>query len=144
MEIIEEYLKKPYWVIDFLPRQVPHDSKGQYFKIEEYFLHPAQHGVVCRQFSNILLKLNCYYPIALYAPHRSPSFIQNPPPQTIAEAVASGKPLYAVFPLQEAMIVYWGDELCMPLYNPDNELLALVNSLANAEGLFVWKPDNQD
>ena len=38
---IEEYLNKPYWVIDILPKQVPADSKGQYFKIEKYFLeHP--------------------------------------------------------------------------------------------------------
>ena len=34
---IEEYLNKPYWVIDILPKQVPADSKGQYFRIEKYY-----------------------------------------------------------------------------------------------------------
>ena len=28
---IEEYLNKPYWVIDILPKQVSADGKGQYF-----------------------------------------------------------------------------------------------------------------
>ena len=38
MMMIEEYLEKPYWVIDILPKQVPADSRGQYFEIEEYYL----------------------------------------------------------------------------------------------------------
>ena len=29
---IEEYLNKPYWVIDILPKQVPADGRGQYFR----------------------------------------------------------------------------------------------------------------
>ena len=38
---IEEYLNKTYWVIEILPKQVPADGKGQYFKIEKYYLeHP--------------------------------------------------------------------------------------------------------
>ena len=38
---IEEYLNKPYWVIDILPKQVPADGRGQYFRIEKFFLeHP--------------------------------------------------------------------------------------------------------
>ena len=35
---IEEYLKKPYWVIDILPKQVSADSKGQYFRSGSGFL----------------------------------------------------------------------------------------------------------
>ena len=32
----EELLQSPYWIIDILPSQVPKDSPGQYFTIEEY------------------------------------------------------------------------------------------------------------
>ena len=57
---IEEYLNKPYWVIDILPKQVPADGRGQYFKIEEYYLEHPQIDDIYRKFTNILLKLNCY------------------------------------------------------------------------------------
>ena len=33
--MIEELLQKPYWVIDFLPQQVPADSAGQFFAVCE-------------------------------------------------------------------------------------------------------------
>ena len=38
MNRIEELLNTPYWIIDILPYQVPKDSPGQYFAIEDYFL----------------------------------------------------------------------------------------------------------
>ena len=34
MEPVFELLEKPYWVVDILPKQVPKDSAGQYFKLE--------------------------------------------------------------------------------------------------------------
>ena len=57
---IEEYLKRPYWVIDILPKQVPAGSKGQYFEIEKYYREHPQIDNIYRKFTNILLKLNCY------------------------------------------------------------------------------------
>ena len=51
---IEEYLNKPYWVIDILPKQVPADGRGQYFKIEEYYLEHPQIDDIYRRFTNIL------------------------------------------------------------------------------------------
>ena len=32
--IVERLIEAPYWVIDFLPRQVPTDSGGQFFVVE--------------------------------------------------------------------------------------------------------------
>ena len=32
---VDELLQCPYWVIDILPSQVPKDSPGQYFAVEE-------------------------------------------------------------------------------------------------------------
>ena len=37
-DTIETLLKKPYWLIDVLPKQVPAGSSGQYFVAERYFL----------------------------------------------------------------------------------------------------------
>ena len=33
---IDDYLEKPYWVVDILPRQVPPNANGQFFRIEDY------------------------------------------------------------------------------------------------------------
>ena len=38
MDRIEELLQTPYWIIDILPMQVPKDSAGQYFAVEDYYL----------------------------------------------------------------------------------------------------------
>lgn len=32
---IDDLLRKPYWIIDILPKQVPSNSEGQYFAIEQ-------------------------------------------------------------------------------------------------------------
>lgn len=46
----------PYWIIDILPKQVPADGEGQYFKIEQYFLSEPQRGIIDRRFANVLLR----------------------------------------------------------------------------------------
>lgn len=45
---MEEYLNKPFWVIDILPKQVPADGKGQYFKIEKYYLEHPQIDIILK------------------------------------------------------------------------------------------------
>ena len=57
--MIEELLQSPYWVIDFLPRQVPADSVGQFFAVERFFLQETRQTALRRSFADILLKVNC-------------------------------------------------------------------------------------
>ena len=72
---IEEYLNKPYWVIDILPKQVPADKQMFY----------------------IILKS------------------------------------------ADVLITVSGDDTYMTVYNPTEEMLELIGSLAGSEGLFVWR-----
>jgi hypothetical protein len=37
MEAVERLPEGEQYPVDFLPRQVPKDSAGQYFAVEEYF-----------------------------------------------------------------------------------------------------------
>ena len=39
MSDINRLLEKPCYIIDFLPRQVPKDCGGQFFKVETYLLN---------------------------------------------------------------------------------------------------------
>ena len=43
-EITERLLQAPYWVIDFLPMQVPQESRGQFFAVEQHYLSQEQTG----------------------------------------------------------------------------------------------------
>ena len=72
---IEEYLNKPYWVIDILPKQVPADKQMFY----------------------IILKS------------------------------------------ADVLIAVSGDYTYMTIYNPTEEVLELIGSLAGSEGLFLWR-----
>jgi len=160
---IEEYMKKPYWVIDILPKQVPAMGQGQYFKIERYFFKEPQRSMIYRKFSNLLIKLNCYYDLNVVNPLDDGSdsmateetqnmtefssklnLSENPRSELIEAWLKEGRCIYVVIKSEDAMIGFSGDDHYMTLYHPSEQLLELISSLANSEGLFVWQPTNQE
>ena len=139
---IDDYLEKPYWLIDILPKQVPANSRGQYFKIERYWLEQPQLGRICHKFASLLMKLNCYYDVSIVDADGAASVSLQP--ESLEEMLTGGDAVYMVIDSENAMIGFNGDDHYMTLYNPSNELLELVSLLASSEGLFVWKPDNEE
>ena len=146
---VEEYLEKPYWVIDILPKQVPADSKGQYFRIEEYYLEHPQIDAIYRKFTNILLKLNCYEEIDVSqddGEHQSSGekWMTNPAPKDIEamlmKCLSDESMLSVYLKSSDALITISGDDTYMTVYNPSEEAIELLGSLATSEGLFIWKP----
>ena len=139
---IEEYLERPYWVIDILPKRVPADSKGQYFEIEKYFLEHPQIGNIYRKFTNILLKLNCNEDIDVS--RDGDEWITNPTPHKLEAALlkclADKQMLYIILKSADVLITVSGDDTYMTAYNPREEMTELIRSLADSEGLFMWKP----
>jgi hypothetical protein len=138
---IEEYLNKPYWVIDILPKQVPADSRGQYFRIEKYFLEHPQIDVIYRKFTNILLKLNCYEDIDMS--HDGDEWITNPDPHELEAALlksmADRQMFYIILKSADVLITVCGDDTYMTVYNPKEETVELIGSLVGSEGLFIWR-----
>ena len=141
---IEEYLEKPYWVIDILPKQVPAGSKGQYFEIEKCFREHPQIDIIYRKFTNILLKLNCYVDIEVS--QDGDNWITNPAPHELEAALlkcmADKQMFYIILKSADVLITVNGDDTYMTVYNPTEESIELINSLAVSEGLFMWKPNN--
>ena len=129
MDRIEELLNKPYWIVDILPKQVPKDSPGQYFTIEDYFLK-EQLAEIKQKHINVILKLNCYLDLSLDGE-------LNPSPDRTA-AIMMEKYVYIM--IGESMILSEPDDTHMTIFNSDESLLELVRPIALAEGLFVWKP----
>lgn len=133
---IDELLETQYWVIDILPEQVSAGAPGQYFAIERYWLEPSRLATVKRKHLDLILKLNCYRSVSL-----DEEETVNPDPERIEEAVLNR---YVCILTGDSMIISEPDDLCLTLYNPDEQLLELLRQLATGEGLFVWKPEQQN
>ena len=131
MDIIDDLLGKPYWIIDILPKQVPRLSCGQYGKVEHYYLKDS--SIIKKQL-NILLKLNCYYDLVLL---RDSGQIRNPEPELLKTVV--GKEYLDIL-IGEALFVIDYTDTYMTVFGAEGEMLDLVRQLAAAEGLFIWQP----
>ena len=129
---IDELLQKPYWIIDILPMQVPKDSPGQYFAVENYFLEEERLSAIKQKHINVILKLNCYRDLSI-----DEETEKNPRPERIAEEM---RKRYLYLMSDDAMILSEPDDTHMTVFNPDEELLKLLKLLASSEGLFHWKP----
>lgn len=131
-QTIDELLETPYWIIDIFPMQVPADSSGQFFKVEDYYLKKERITGIKQKHIDLVLKLNCYRSISL-----DDEETLNPPPERIAEEMRNR---YLCIRTGDSMIVSEPDDIGMTLYNPDRELLELIRELVKGEGLFVWQP----
>ena len=138
--MIETLLNKPYWVVDFLPEQVPDGSAGQFFAVEGYYLREPALSGLRRRFTDILLKLNCYYDFQV-CPADSEEFIRNPAPKALAARILGAEDdLCILLPREDVLITLNRDDTCMTVYNPSETLLNRLRLLASAEGLFLWQP----
>lgn len=131
---MEALLQTPCWIIDILPMQVPKNSPGQYFAVEAYFLQETRLAAIKQKHLNLILKLNCYRDISL---DEDPTV--NPPPERVADAVCQR---ITYIRTGDTMLLSEPDDTHMTLFNPDDQLLNLVKTLAAGEGLFVWQPRN--
>lgn len=130
---IENLLKKPYHVIDFLPMQVPKGSEGQFFDIEKYYLKNIKE--IHNKFIDFILKLNCYYDLEFIVDDKSKI---NPKPNIIKKIIKSKK--YVLIRFNKALITIDKGDLYMTIYNPNSNNLKILKDLATSNGLFLWKP----
>lgn len=144
---IEELFDQPYYIVDILPMQVPANSGGQYFKVEQYYLNNM--GRFSHQYAEMLLKLNCYYDMEFS--HDAEFWQLNPTPEKIVQMVKtcmSEEPtefyLYITLAEKKVLLTIQHDATYMTIYNPSEGLLQLLRQLASAEGLFVWESINND
>ena len=131
MEKVEILLETPYWIIDILPKQVPKDSAGQYFAIENYWRQEPQRSLVAQKHLNVVLKLNCFMDIC-------PMDGQVNLSPEVLKARFMDEPMNIL--IGDALITRDPYDTYMTIYNADKDLLSLIKTLAAAEGLFVWQP----
>ena len=140
--LVERLLASTHWVIDLLPMRVPEGSRGQFFNVEGYYLQEPRHERLCRQFADVLLKLNCYHDLLMNR-NSGDEWVKNPEPATtdrwLMECLHHGH-LCILIDEGDAMVTASGGDTHLTLYNPSEDLLQLVGQLASAAGLFLWKP----
>ena len=141
--MIETLLNKPYWVIDVLPEQVPENSAGQYFAIEQYYL---QTGItdIHRRFTDVLLKLNCYFDFLVCLSDQEQQ-IYNPEPERLVSWInTEQKDLCIVLAGEDVLITLNHDDTYMTVYNPSESLINRIRNLAMTHGLFFWQPNQEN
>ena len=140
--MIDDFFDKEYWVVDFLPKQVPEYGGGRFFSVEQYYLEPSRYAVLRERFCEVLLKLYCYYDLRLFIGDDTEGLF-NPEPERLADLVKGNQGnLCILVGTSEALITLSRDDTCMTVYAPSEDLLELIRTLAVAVGLFVWKPQN--
>ena len=105
-DTIDSLLQKAYWVVDILPKQVPSGSKGQYFKVEQFFLSHLQMESLYQKFAIIIIKLNCYDDISVCPADNE--WIKNPNPsaiiQWLKDCPIEKKDIFVILESSETMI----------------------------------------
>ena len=140
---VDDLLEKPYVVVDFIPQQVPEDSDGQYFNVENFFLRRPSY--FSTKFLDLLLKLNCYY--SLETSTDGECWTLNPDPATLERSVCAclargtfeTSMLYVCFLNRTVLVVLERDCSSLAVYNPTPDFVDLLRKLATSVGLFVWQ-----
>ena len=139
--MIDDFFDKEFWVVDFLPKQVPEKAGGRFFSVEEFYLEPSRYAVMRERFSDILLKLYCYYDLWLFVDDDTEG-IANPEPELLASHIKDNQGnLCLLIGKSEGLITLSRDDTNMTVYSSSEDLLELIRTLAGAVGLFVWKPE---
>jgi len=142
MQIIDRLLETPCYIIDFLPQQVPKDCGGQFFKVENYFLNHYNRYGLRDSFISIILKVMCYYPVAV----QWGEWIEQPTPEQVAEIIDTimdnhSGDMNMVIINKDILFQFGWDCLNISIYNPDEEMCVLFEQLATSEGMFWRKTD---
>ena len=143
-QIVDKLLKKNCYLIDFLPKKVSKNAKGSFFTVESHFLYNDKYELIKLKFSNIILKLMCYYRITILC---NQEMLQQPTPQNAELAICNivkkrSGVLNFLFPDENMLLVFDPDYLNLIVYNPSKKARKLFKQLAWSEGLF-WRPANK-
>ncbi len=146
-EMLESLLEQDAYVIDLLPERVPADADGQYFDVEKYWRESRLHQETADRFLRVFLKTMCYYHTVVLRDDGPGSpdaeWVDRPDPAWVDTAITEltekgvGR-LNALFPEENALLVFDADDLYLTVYAPPVYMKRLLEGAAMGEGLF-WR-----
>ena len=139
MQVVDRLLETPCYIIDFFPRQVPKDCRGQFFKVEDYLLKHFEYYGLKDRFIRIILKAMCYYPVSAYWGE----WVEQPTPEQIVEMIDTviekhSGDMNMLITCKDVLIQFGSDCLNISIYNPNEEMSELLEQIAASEGMF-WR-----
>ena len=139
---IEDFLKRPYVVVDIFPRQISPSFARHYLEVEKSIMSYANYPHIYKKFTWLILKLCCYVPVSLSIDGEK--WKKNPTPQEFDELVTTCSEedlcLYILVGKNEGLFTFTWKDHYMTLYGVGGPLLDIIRELATSEGLFIWKP----
>ena len=121
---------------------MPEGSRGQYFRIAEYYWSSPQINMIYQKFTHVLLKLNCYEDLDVSLDGEQ--WVENPAPEELVKMISNclsdKKMCYILLKTSDVLITLSADDTYMTVYHPSEEILDLLGLLSVSEGLFLWKP----
>lgn len=136
---MEEILKRPYYVLDIFPHQVPEDKQNVFMEVEEYFLLDRELEVITEKFIRIVLKAICYFPYEIYDKEWLGRMDAARLAKRIEKIMLSQQGFLNVLLCDNhALLQVEGGSLYMTVYNADNCVEKVMRKLALSEGLF-WR-----
>ena len=139
---VESLLEKEYVVVDFLPVQVKADSPGQFFAVEKQFLSGTNAEALRKRFAGVILRLNCFCDYD-FVDANTETVTRNPSPEALEQRILKNREDVTLL-VEDALIQLNTDDTHLTLFHPSKKLVYLVRMMAEAEGLFVWTPDEAD
>ena len=112
---------------------------GSFFDVEYYLLSSDKHIELKDRFVAVILKLMCYYHVAILRN----GWVDRPSPKLIEEAVCeimenhSGM-LNVLFVEKDILLVFDWDCLNLSVYNPAEDVQSIMERIAFSEGL-CWR-----
>lgn len=137
-ERIELYLKMPYWIIDFIPKQVPAFCFGQYSDIEKYYLEEEQLKRLRKAYAEMMLVLNCYMDMDV---QMGAVWMRNPDPDSFIRIfmnVQRNHLIRILFEQESLMFDYFGCDTYMTVYHQYENCRDLLEKIALAKGVFLF------
>ncbi len=145
-ELIKSLIDLPYRIADILPIPVPNDAGGQYFAVDKYFRKPVQMKRIRLRQAEVLLKLNCYYDMAVSFDNCC-SWQLNPDPKQFADSLCSlsgNTFMRALFPSKDVMIDINHCETFMTVTSSMERMTDFIRRIAFSEGFFLGEPQTAD
>lgn len=139
-DLTGDLLDQPFRIVSHLPQRVPKDAGGQAFMVERYFRQPPQLSVLRRKQARVLLRLNCFFDMAVTA-DGGESWEKNPDPERFVkmlDELSGAHFLRALFPQADAMVELCAADTQMTVVCRDDAALQTIRQIAAAEGLFLW------
>ena len=141
-DCFESIFEKECYIIDILPQKIGKNKAKQYFAFEKYCLERNNLKKIYEKFTEILIKLNCYYDFIVAERTR---ITINPSPRYLKKRITkclknNKHMLYISIPQCKALITLQYDDLYMCVYNQNDKLKTILHILVQTEGLFFRQP----